>query len=87
MTIQGVTGEIRWSYLTAVAFGPYRLVTQADGTARLQGRVVSVDSFRSTQANLSAVLWIGKQSRRYPVLDLQINGDRLTATVGAVEKK
>lgn len=85
MVIKGVTGELRWSYLTAASFGPYRLDTHADGTARLTARVVSVDAFRATQAPLSAVLWVGKVTQKRVVTDLQIVGESLTAALGRLE--
>lgn len=87
MVIQGVTGELRWSYLTAAKFGPYRLTTNADGTARLTGRVVSVDSLRVTQAPLNAVVWIGKSTQKRVVSNLQIVGETLTADLGRLESQ
>lgn len=85
MTINGLTGEIRWSYLTAATFGPWRLITNEDRTARLQGRVVSVDHFRASQATLTAVLQIGRLQQRRAVSHLQIIGDQLTADLGPME--
>lgn len=80
MTLRGATGEIRWVYLPAVVFGPWRIET--DGEATLTGTLVSVDDYRVTQAPLVAVVQIGRTRLTYPVASLQISGQTVTATLG-----
>lgn len=80
MTLRGATGEIRWVYLPAVTFGPWRIESEQDIT--LVGTVASVDDYRITQGPLVAVVQLGRSQVRYPVLDLQIDGQRVTARLG-----
>ena len=79
MVSTGATGEVRWSYLTAVIFGPWQAeLGRLGGTVTAQ--VVSVDTFRRAQAPLTLLL--GRSTGRWPILTLQIEGASLTATVG-----
>jgi hypothetical protein len=81
MTYRGATGEIRWAYLAAAVFGPWRL--DFDGEqGELAGTLVSVDGYRVSQAPLNAILTIGRQRLTYPIINLQVNGSALTAQVG-----
>lgn len=85
MTSAGPAGEIRWSYLPAVIFGPWHAsLHPAGGTVTAQ--IVSVDAYRASQAPLSLTLPFGRQIGRWPVLILQIEGASLTATVGPRER-
>lgn len=80
MTLRGATGEMRWAYLPAVVFGPWRIETGTEST--LTGTLVSVDGYRVTQAPLVAVLHVGRTRLTYPVADLQISGSTVTAVLG-----
>lgn len=80
MTLRGATGEIRWAYLPAVIFGPWRLESGEETT--LTGTLVSVDEYRMTQAPLLAVVTVGRQRLTWPVLDLQIHGSTVSARLG-----
>lgn len=80
MTLRGATGEIRWVYLPAMVFGPWRIESEHEIT--LVGTVASVDDYRVTQSPLVAVVQLGRSQVRYPVLDLQIEGGRVTARLG-----
>lgn len=66
--------------MPAVVFGPWRIESEQDTT--LVGTVVSVDDYRATQSPLVAVVQLGRSQVRYPVLDLQIEGGRVTARLG-----
>lgn len=79
MTLRGATGEVRWSYLTAVTFGPWRIETDE---STLTGTLVSVDGYRATQAPLVAAVMIGRKRLTWPIEDLQISGERVTARLG-----
>ena len=50
MKLAGIEGEIKWSYMTAASFGPWKVDTHPDGTASLTGGVVSFDPYRVSQA-------------------------------------
>lgn len=67
-------------YLPAVVFGPWRI--EADGETTLTGTLVSVDGYRVTQVPLVAVVQIGRTRLTYPVVDLQLSGSTVTATLG-----
>lgn len=81
MTSTGATGEIRWSYMTAATFGPWRAEFDRTG-GTLTARVVRVDAFRAAQQPLTLLLPFGRQVGRWPVVSLQIEGESLTVTVG-----
>jgi hypothetical protein len=81
MTYRGATGEIRWAYLAAAVFGPWRLEFENEH-GELTGTIVSVDGYRVTQAPLHAVLTVGRQRLTYPIISLQVNGSTLSAQVG-----
>lgn len=81
MRSSGPTGEIRWSYLPAVVFGPWKAeIGPAGGT--LTAQIVRVDAYRSAQTPLTLVLPTGRTSARWPVVTLQISGPSLLATIG-----
>ncbi len=80
MRLRGATGELRWSYLTAVVFGPWSI----EGST-LTGTIVSVDTFRSAQAPLTAVVTIGKQRLAYPVEDVTLTGSTISAHLGPMK--
>lgn len=77
----GATGEVRWSYLTAVSFGPWSAeLTRAGGVVTAQ--IARVDPYRVSQRPLSLVLPYGARTASWPVDTLQIAGDTLTVCVG-----
>lgn len=86
MQIRGATGEIRWAYLPAVVFGPWRLDT-FDGGARLEAAIVSVDDYRREQEPLMALLYVGRQTLAFPVTSLTVTGQQLGAELGPQQRK
>lgn len=86
MTIRGATGEVRWAYLPAVVFGPWRLETSPAGGA-LTGTIASVDEYRVAQGPLVAVVTVGRQRLTWPIDSLQIAGATLTAQLGPQTKE
>jgi hypothetical protein len=80
LTIEGHAGQIKWSYLPAVTFGPFRF--EGDGTGgTLTAQIVSCDNFRVNQRPLVAVVPAGRATWQWSVSDLQISGSTLTARV------
>lgn len=79
MRLRGATGELCWSYLTAVVFGPWSIEEST-----LTGAIVSVDSFRASQAPLMIVVTLGKQKIRYPVESVTLTASTITANLGAM---
>lgn len=85
MTLRGATGEIRWAYMTAAAFGPWRLEEDDSGVSVLTGTLVSMDEYRAAQAPLKAVVMVGRQRLTWPIVDLQFTGQTVTARLGQRE--
>lgn len=78
--VQGTEGEIRWVYLPAVVFGPWKYEGQGT-TGTLTAQVVSRDEFRIGQRPLVAIVPMGRATWRWSVINLQISGTTLTAHV------
>jgi hypothetical protein len=81
MHVRGATGELRWAYLPACVFGPWRLETYPGG-ASLEASLVSQDDYRLQQQPLTALLYVGRQTMRYPVESVTVNGGQVSATLG-----
>lgn len=82
MQIRGVTGEVKWSYMTAAIFGPWRIETLPDG-ATLDGKIVSFDKYRMTRDGLTVSVMVGRSRLVYPVVKVDIHGDgTLSAHLG-----
>ena len=86
MHVRGATGELRWAYLPACVFGPWRLDT-FDGGARLEAAIVSVDDYRREQEPLTALLHVGRQTLIYPVEGMTVHGSQLSVTLGPQQQK
>lgn len=80
LDIRGAEGSIRWGYLPAMTFGPWRIEGGSDG-GTLTAQIVSCDEFRLAQEPLVAVVPAGRATWRWSVSDLQVNGVTLTARV------
>ena len=78
--IEGHRGEVRWSYLPALTFGPWSYVG-VNGQGTLTAQIVSRDEFRMQQQPLVVVVPAGRAEWRWSISDLQISGTTLTATV------
>lgn len=78
--ITGHEGQVRWSYLPAVIFGPWSFDGNGKG-GTLTAQIVSRDEFRLQQRPLVVVVPAGRAQWRWSVTDLQISGTTLTATV------
>jgi len=81
MTLRGATGELRWVYMTAAVFGPW-VVETSGGSSTLTGRVVSVDEYRMAQPGLTAVVIIGRQRVTWPVVNVELTDQTVTAHLG-----
>ena len=78
--IKGPEGQVRWVYLPAITFGPWKF----DGdfqSGTLHAQIVSRDDFRMQQRPLVVVVPVGRAQWRWSVADLQINGTELVASV------
>lgn len=81
MQLRGVTGEIKWSYLPALVFGPWTLQTTPTGGS-LEAEIVTSDAYRMTRSPLTVSVRMGRQSLTYPVEQWQVSGARVYVTVG-----
>ncbi len=80
LAVTGREGQIRWSYLPAVTFGPWRYEGHG-GSGTLTAEIVSRDEYRVQQTPLVAIVPMGRAEWRWTVRDLQIHGSSLTASV------
>jgi hypothetical protein len=80
LKVEGHEGQIKWAYLTAVTFGPFRFEGDDRG-GTLTAQIVSCDNFRVNQHPLVAEVPAGRATWRWSVSDLQISGGTLTARV------
>ena len=85
LTATGQSGTIKWSYLPAVVFGPWRY-EGVGKTGTLTAQIVSCDDYRLHQRPLTAVVPACRTEVRWRVTDLQISGGTLTASVVDVER-
>ncbi len=80
LTAQGHEGQIKWSYLPAITFGPWRYEGEGS-TGTLTAEIVSCDEYRVQQTPLVAIVPMGRAEWRWSVRDLQVHGSSLTASV------
>lgn len=67
-------------YLPAITFGRWSFTgTKSAGT--LTAQIITRDEFRAVQQPLVIVVPAGRAEWRWTVMDLQINGEMLTASV------
>lgn len=82
MQLRGVTGEVKWSYMTAAIFGPWRIETTPTG-ADLEATLISFDKYRISRENLTVAVMVGRTKLVYPILGVTIHGDgTLSAQLG-----
>jgi hypothetical protein len=81
LSMTGHEGQIRWVYLPAIVFGPWRYESNGQNGGTLTAQIVSRDEFRVSQRPLVAVVPAGRAEWRWSVTDLQINGTELVASL------
>lgn len=81
----GPSGLIVHVYAPAVTFGRWSCDADQQG-GTLTAEIVSVDNYRIKQRPLYTSIAMGRATWRRPVMDVQISGKTLTATLGAVER-
>jgi len=83
--IRGVVGIITWAYYRAAALEGYA-VTRPGGAWRLEGTIVDRDPFKLAQQPLMFNAPTKLGTWRWPILELEIVADRITARLGPPEK-
>lgn len=81
MKVAGVVAEVRWVYYTAATLGRWEL-----DAGTFHARIVSADPYRLAQRPLTLV--VPKQGRpwEWPIADLAVSGDQLTAHVTVTDQ-
>lgn len=87
LRIAGADGSIRWAYHLAASIRPWT-VTKDEGedVYRLAGTIVQSHPVKVAQRPLTFVAPVKGGTWRWPILELQITGTSLTATLGHKEK-
>jgi len=82
LKIDGHHGEIKWSYIPVVTFGPFKFEGDRTG-GTLTAQIVRCDECRLQlgAGQLTAVVPAGRATWRWSVRDLQISGTTMTASV------
>ena len=82
--VSGVVAALRWGYHEAATLGPW--TARKDGAGwRLEARVGSVHTFRVTRRPLVFEARHATGAWRWPVIELQVQADALTAQLGPLE--
>ncbi len=84
VTITGVEASLRWSYATAATLRAWTVTKTPTGWS-LTATVTQIDHYKASQRPLTVVAPHEKGSFRWPVMELQVTGDTLTATLGPRE--
>jgi hypothetical protein len=80
VTMRGVNGEIRWSYHKAGQVSQWELFGST-----LTATLVNADAYRLSQTPLTFVVPRSNGAWRWPIATIQVEGQSITATVGAEE--
>jgi len=88
----GDAAKIQWSYYTAASVDGFTVDPVITGGARkvilswrLRGSVVMTDRFKLSQRPLLFVTKVNGRVVRWPIVDWDIQGGRLIATLGPLE--
>ena len=84
LTLTGAEAVIRWGYHVACGVTSWTL-TGDGGALTLSGSVVKADHYRMSQRPLVFVVTRNGVTLRWPILELQIAGASLSATLGPKE--
>lgn len=79
--ISGAVGQIMWAYHVAAAIRGFT-VSRTRSTWKVRGTVASSDAFKITQRPLTFVAPHAKGEWSWPIVDLQVSGGQMTATLG-----
>lgn len=87
VTVRGVNASLRWGYAQAAALRDYTVVREDEHKQwSVSATVVSSDAFRIAQRPLAFIAPHAKGVWRWPIQELQISGDSLTASLGPPER-
>jgi hypothetical protein len=84
--VQGVIGQVRWSYYIAAAVHGYAVMhDEKTDTWSLKANIVNHDSFKLSQRPLAFVALHANGSWRWPIRDFNIHQGVMTARLGPME--
>lgn len=79
---RGPSGTLRWGYQTAAELKDWAIESRGGGAARLRASVVTVNKFRASQRPLNFETRVHVGTWTWPIVELQITGASLEATLG-----
>lgn len=79
---RGPSGTLRWGYQTAAELKNWTVESFGGGAAQLRASIVKVDKFRASQRPLDFQTRVKVGTWTWPVIELQITGTSLDATLG-----
>lgn len=85
LRLKGTTGTVVWGYRTAVVLRAWSMARH-EGQWRLSGRVARVDPFLSRQRPLLFTAPRRGGFWAFPVMDLQVGTEQLSARLGPPER-
>ena len=83
--ISGVQASVRWGYQSAATLGAWTATRRASGQWSFTASVLVLDTYRVTQRPLRVEAPHANGAFRWPVVELQVAGESLTATLGPHE--
>ena len=85
-TLTGVIGKLMWAYYLAAGIHDYTVVRLDGATWTLVGRLGAADAYKLTQRPLTFVAPHQRGAWRWPVREITITADQVSATLGALEE-
>ena len=85
LTLSGTEASVRWGYHVAASVTAWSIIPD-DGRLTFTASLVQSDHYRLSQRPLVFVVTRKGVTLRWPILELQINGATVTATLGQKDK-
>ena len=82
LTLSGAEAVIRLDYHVAASVGAWTITTGENGGLTLSGSIVHANHYRLSQRPLVFVMTRPGAVCRWPILELQIQGASISATLG-----
>jgi len=82
---RGAEGELRWGYHSAATLKDWELTPKDASSFTVTARIVSSDAFRVSQRPIAFTVPRQAGAWKWPVQELQVVGETLTALLGPQE--
>ncbi len=87
MTVSGDDGAIKFGYRCAATLKAWKYEPSADGKpARFTATAIDPDPVSLTMSPLTLTARVGDHHLRFPILEMQLSGSMLIASVGPRER-